>query len=331
LVLAEPEFADGVIIKKGVLLIKFTATFGILYASVDRNELSRLFHIVLEPSWSGYADPSILCWLNWPEKVLVQSPERADREFLLNINSNLVPVPYGSGDWIDPEQFAPLSTRGPRGLDVISVANYGWWKRNHAFIRAVARAVRERPGFHAALVLASFGKSPERVRELRALIRHYRVEDKLAVLESLSQAQLRDLYGRTKALFFATLKEGSSRVIYESMSMGCPVVVLRNNVGVNKDYINPNTGWLLSEDEVVPLLTRLDDAREARRPRDWFVSNLGPVRTTAKLADDLKRLFPGEHWHADDLAVKKNAPEARYLEAHVNIRPLEWWMQTSRC
>lgn len=326
LVLAEPVLHEGRVRRKGVLLVSFTETSGYLYQGVDRNKLARLFHLVLEPSWSGYADPAIMCWLNWPEAVIVQSSEPNDRKFIEQISSNLVPGSYGAGDWIDPEQFAPCEAEEGERNDLLAVTNYGWWKRNHAFARVVRDAVRKDPQFRATLVLASLGKSVAAQRRLHALIRYYGIEDNLVVSGGRSRADLRKLYASSDALFMASLKEGSSRVIYEAMLMDCPVIVLRQNVGVNKDHINDHTGYFLDEADIgeIFISRRL---RTKRTPRKWFLENLGPENTTSKLLSDLKAVFPEEDWRAGDLAIKGNIPEARWIDSTIQLRPLSWWLE----
>ncbi len=62
IVLKWPVF-NGAEHSKGILLIKFTRTFSFYLNHIDIEKLNSYFHVVLEPSWSGYADPDILCWI----------------------------------------------------------------------------------------------------------------------------------------------------------------------------------------------------------------------------------------------------------------------------
>ena len=326
LVLSEPVIEEGEVRRKGVLLVSFTETSAKLYAEFGPRAICEKFHVVLEPSWSGYADPAILCWLNAADPIIVQTTERLDREGLSALGTNLVPVSFGAGDWIDAERFAPVTDEPARKYNAISVANFGSWKRNHAFITAVADARRRRPEYQAALVLAGLGKTPQAVKRLRDLITFYRVEGHLDLLEGLRHQDLRILFSHADALVFTSWKEGSSRVIFEAMCADCPVIVLRRNVGVNKDYINTHTGKLVSDRELGKEMAGFDRSTQSRSPRAWFLQNLGPENTTRKLVDELQHLFPREGWTDGDLAVKANVPEARYFRHTDRRRPLSAWL-----
>jgi glycosyltransferase involved in cell wall biosynthesis len=325
-ILADPDIRNGQVVRKGVLLVSFSETCGLLFASVDRSKLARLFHLVLEPSSSGYADPDILGWLSYPEPVIVQSSELRDRELLTYISSNLVPVDYGAGDWIQPPEITEVAD-GSKRFDSLCVANYGWWKRAHVFVRAVAQANKINRGHRAALVLARLGKTADSEKRLRRIIKAYGAESLITMFEGLNRDELSQVYARSRVFVFPSLKEGSSRVIYEAMCHDVPVMMLDSNVGVNKKHINGETGWLVRESRLGRELAKAAATRAPHlRPRDWFLRNLGPKSTTNRLRNDLNRLFPHEDWGNAPLRVKANTPEARLLEAHGEYVPLSSWL-----
>ena len=326
LVLAEPVLETGQVRRKGVLLVKFTETSGKLFAKFGPETVCQWFRLVLEPSWAGYADPAILCWLNARDPIIVQATELADREMLGVLCANLVPVEFGSGDWIDPNRFAPLVETPSQKYNAISVANFGSWKRNHAFIAAVAAARRKRPGYRAALVLARLGKSSKALKRLRDIIAFHGVEEQLDVLEGLEQKDLRVLFSHADVLVLTSWKEGSSRVIFEAMAADCPVIVLRRNVGVNKDYINEQTGKLVAERQLGNEMATFVRGTQRRSPRAWFLQHLGPENTTRKLVHKLQAVFPQDGWTQGDLLVKANTPEAGYLSKPSGFRPLAAWL-----
>jgi len=71
---------------KGILLIKFTATFSYYFRNVDFKRLTRDYHVFLEPSWMGYCDPDILFWGQAGNPVFVEASEVRDRKFLVDLN-----------------------------------------------------------------------------------------------------------------------------------------------------------------------------------------------------------------------------------------------------
>ena len=326
LVLADPVIEQHEVRRKGVLLVSFTETAAALYSGFGPTAISEKFHVVLEPSWSGYADPAILCWLNLRDPVIVQTTERSDRELLSTLAANLVPVEFGAGDWIDPDRFTTVKEPPPKKYNAVSVANFGSWKRNHAFIEGVAVARRKRPGYRAALVLAGLGKSPKALKQLQDIMMFHGVQDDLDVLEGLGQKDLRILFSQADALVFTSWKEGSSRVIFEAMCADCPAIVLRRNVGVNKDYINEHTGKLVNDRELGNAMVEFDRRTQHQSPRAWFLANLGPDNTTSKLAQQLRLLYPQEGWTTGELATKANIPEARHRNHAGRLRPLSAWL-----
>lgn len=325
-VLADPRIEGQRVLRKGVLLVSFTETSGRLYASADVEKLAKLFHIVLEPSWAGYADPSILCWTSYPEPVLVQSSEQRDRAFLVGFGSNLVPVTYGAGDWIQAPQMGLATTGAGRVYDALCVANFGWWKRVHAFVEAVKVATVRHPSYRAALVLAQLAKTPKSAARIEALIGHHGMSDVIDVFEDLKSDALATLYQTSGVLVFPSWKEGSSRVLYEAMGHNLPVIVLSSNVGVNKDYINEETGLLVDDSTLGVALAQIKSDGWVRSPRNWFLGHLGPENTTKKLVEDLRRVFPEEGWTEADVLVKANIPEARIRHPTVDARTLSQWL-----
>jgi glycosyltransferase involved in cell wall biosynthesis len=324
-VMADPIIVNGCVARKGVLLVSFTETCGLLYGTVDRTRLAQLFHLVLEPSSSGYADEALLCWHDYPEAVLVQASEEADRKLLRELSTSLHPVSYGAGDWIDPSRFLPVDVSGDSRFDALCVANYEVFKRVHAFLRAVSYVARERPGYRAVLVLASLGKTETSSRRVAALIRWYRLEEVVQILEDIGREQLRNLYSSATVLVFPSFKEGSSRVIYEAMCCGTPVLVLAENIGVNKDHIRPETGMSAFDARLGAGLLEFSEKPKITYVRQWITERIGPENTTNRLLSDLNGLFPHEDWKQGELSKKANIPEATLSEP-TRTKPLSYWI-----
>jgi hypothetical protein len=86
-------------------------------------------------------------------------------------------------------------------------------------------------------------------------------------------------------------------------------------VGVNKDYIQPETGLLTSDDDLPDALEHMSRHWAEFDSRAWAMANISPEVTTRKLSKVLEEQFPS--WGAggfDDLLVKTNAPEAVYFK-----------------
>jgi glycosyltransferase involved in cell wall biosynthesis len=299
-------------IYKGVLLIKFTETFRFFYHHVDVAKLLRYFRVVLEPSWSGYCLPEILFWSQYGQPVVVEASELTDRRFLEELGTTLVPISVGASDWVDHRVFRPLGVE--RDIDVIYIANLSPIKRVHVYLRALGEIVARRGSIRAALVLSSWGGNKATFDDLLDL---YSLRDQVSVFMNLSQPELNGLLNRAKLSVLLSKKEGSNKTLFESMFAGTPVLLIEDNIGVNKDYINQHTGVLVAERDLPAAIERFMDGSPVPSPRTWAMENIAPELTTRKLEGLLNRLYIRDDIASAPLWVKVNAPEATYMDPAV--------------
>ena len=306
LVLSMPRMCEGRL-QRGVILIKFTETFRFFFHFVDIPALLRYFRVVLEPSWSGYCLPEILFWTGFEDPVIVQASERLDREFLDELATNLIQVPIGASDWVDHRIFRPLGHE--RTYDVIYIANLSPIKRVHVLLSALREAAAQGVALRTVIVLSSWGGNRA---AFEAMLDFYGVRPYVTVMMNLSQAELNDWLNRSRVSVLLSRKEGSNKTLFESLFAGTPVLLLRSNIGVNKEYINASTGRLASEAELPGTL--IDLARNSHpelTPREWAMANIAPELSTRTLERALAGTDPGGV--STPLLVKVNTPEAAYM------------------
>lgn len=83
IVLKTPREEGGRVIEKGVLLRKNTECFDAVRRVTDMRAIPERYALVLEPSWSGYANPELLAYTRFREHlILVTATCEADCEFL---------------------------------------------------------------------------------------------------------------------------------------------------------------------------------------------------------------------------------------------------------
>jgi len=301
---------EGATGRAGVLLMKFTRTFGTAAALLDINRLRQRFHVVLEPDWAGYCLPDILAWCGTGRLVVVQSSAKSDREFLSQFSSDLVPVDFGASDWVDHRIFRPLNC--VKKYDSVYVANLSRGKRLHAYLRAVANIVSLDSTYRGALVCSSWGGSRT---TLNALIAFYEVERHVDVYHQVPQNRLNEILNLSKVNVLMSFKEGSNKSLFEAMFAGTPVLALRENTSINHAYVNGQTGRLVSEQEVVDALLHFRRNWQDYDPRPWAMANISPQVTTQKLESLLRTLSPPAPQDFDEhLLVKVNSPEATYWD-----------------
>lgn len=318
IVLKKPIMRDGEVVEKGVLLIKFSTTFQYYLRKIDIPLLQKYFQLVLEPSWAGYCLPEIVGWLNAPDKIVVESSEITDYEFIESLGGNLIPVDFGSSDWVNHETFYPINTL-EKEYDSLYVSSYKYIKRNHAYLRALAHITQ--PGYKAALVCNSWGQTKN---EVSKLIDYYGIQDKVDVYERLTQPELNELLNKSKVNILLSLKEGSNRSIFEGFFANTPGIVLKANVGVNKAYINNQTGMLIDEKELPKALLHFFTNWQDYSPREWAMDNISIFKTKQKLDAVLEALAleQGMPW-THGTALKVNSPEANFFDPLVKSEYME--------
>lgn len=309
IVLKNPIIRDNEI-EKGVFLIKFTTLFPYFVQQVDIEELMKYFYVVLEPSWSGYSIPEILSWIKYDSPVIIESSEIKDYNLLKTLDENLVPVRFGSSDWVDFSRFYPIEDIEKK-FDSIYVANYHPMKRHHAYFKAIADI--SDPSYYVALVCNSWGGGGDVVNQL---IDYYGIKNNIEFFERQPQYEVNRLFNQSKVNVLMSLKEGSNRTIFEGFFAGVPGIVLKQNIGVNKDYINEHTGKLVSEYELPKTLLYFRENWLKYKPRDWAMDNISPKCTTRKLEELTISMAKEEGMLlTSQFAVKVNVPEVSYLEA----------------
>lgn len=314
LVLKVPRLADGQVLEKGALVIKFTETFGPAFQGLDVQRLARYFRIILEPSWVGYSLPAILAWTRLsPEKVVVMAPYQPDHDLLRAIDSNLVPVTVGPADWVNPTRFRKLEGV-EKTYDAIYVANYNPMKRVDRYLRAVVRVSRSRPEYRAALLCAGVGKG-EFGPVTQETIAWAKTRANLDFLRGGNQVMLNELFNRSKVNVLLSLREGMNKGLAEGLFAGTPALLLAESACGNHRHINPETGRVVPDRELEGALGWFSDHDAQFQPHRWAEANISPAASTANLSRELSLLevAEGRDW-TTDLWVKANQPEMKYLD-----------------
>jgi glycosyltransferase involved in cell wall biosynthesis len=299
--------------ERGVLMVMYGEAMEAMAAVFDLGALASRYQIVLEPSSWGYQEAKLFTYLGSDLDVLVQSPRRADFEFVERLATNLVPTRVGAGEWVDPATFRPRAAGAEAAYDVVMLAAWDPLKRHEVFFRAAARLKRER---RRALRFALIGYRLGWARsQVEALVRRYGLEQDCSVYERIPHAEVARVVADSKVSLLLSRHEGANRGIYESMFCGTPVVVYRHQCGVNLDHVNARTGLLADDDALADAITYVLEHPGEFDPRGWATENVGYANATrtvnAALRDMARRR--GLTW-TRDIAAKKNAPNLRYAE-----------------
>jgi hypothetical protein len=103
------------------------------------------------------------------------------------------------------------------------------------------------------------------------------------------------------------------------MFCGTPIIVYRQQCGVNLDHVNQQTGLLADDNELADAIKIVLDRAEAFDPRSWALENAGYSKATEKINAALAEMAArrGSLW-IRGIEAKKNAPNLRYSAAGVH-------------
>ena len=309
IILKMPDIREGDVASKGVILIAFTRTFGFYLEHINIDLLAKYFHIVLEPSWSGYIDPDIIGWsVKTSHPIYVQSTELDDRTTLTQLNKNLVPMSFGASNWVDYKSFYNVDT--DKTYDSIYIANTNPIKRIVRYLLAVKKIIKEDPQYRACLVCALWGGNKK--EDISNLIHKFGLTYNMDVFFGLKKNELREKLSASKVNILLSYKEGSNRSLFESMFVGIPVICLVENVGVNKSYINEHTGLLIEDQYLENALMHMKEKSTNYSPRQWAMKNIAPEVTTEKMIDVINSTEQA-NININEVQIKVNNPELSYF------------------
>jgi len=307
MVLKWPTIQDRIIVK-GVLAIKFTKTFSYYLRNIDIESLERYFILVLEPSWSGYADPDIFGFVGRSKKIIVQASELEDRVLLNCFPETFIGASFGASDWVDFRLFDDL--KAEKIYDSIYIANTNPIKRVKRYLEAVAKIVKSgNDTYIGCLVCASWGGAESLVKDLVA---SYHLNDNLVVRFSVGRSDVVRYINQSKVNVLLSYKEGSNKSLFEAMFCNTPVICLSENIGVSKSYINEYTGLLIPDHLLESSLLWIGDNYSRFNPRLWALHNIAPPVTIKKLEGIICLL---DECASDmPLYIKTNNPEYSYFD-----------------
>ena len=306
IILSFPQYRDDVVVK-GVMLITFTRTCAYYVQNDLHRKLDPYFVFVLEPSWAGYADPDLLSFFNETTNCYLEATEIDDRVMLNALDPRGVALSFGAGNWVNDDIFEPIDT--DKVYDSIYVANMNPAKRVYRYIDAIKNiVVTEDPNYKGILVCASWGSGS--IEEIQEYVERLNLCGNIELSSALPQKEMIEKIAASKVSILLSLKEGSSRILFESMMLDVPVICLSQNTGVNKSYINEFTGLLVSDGLLESALVSMKRNWQQFSPRDWAIEYISPKATT----DTLSKFLDMKIGSACNTAIfeKVNMPEVQY-------------------
>ncbi len=319
------QFFDGRILpikeksgdEKGVLIVKFSETFSKMRRAYDVGRILKDYYVVLEPSYSGFCDPEILFFMEYPDQpVVVQAADQNDCDFIARLNSNLIPINIGSSDWTNDRVFRPLGL--DKTYDCIMVALWNDIKRHHMLMEAI-RELND-PTYRACLVGGGWGRV---MLDYREMAEYYGVMENIDFFEMVPSEEVNRLLNLSKLNILLTLKEGANKSVFEGFFADVPGLILDTNIGVNRSYLNENTGIIAPENDLPQILRQMRTGYTKFTPRQWALEHISCEASTRKLESLLRKIAAErDEPFTGSLVVKVN-PELDYYHDSDRLPPLD--------
>lgn len=288
--------------ERGVIYLYYSYVYALFMRFFDAPAIAERYHLVVEPSWSGFCEQNILALSALRKPIFVGSIEPRDTAFLRAVGGNFVPVAIGGNTWVDPTVFTKLPDVR-KEYDIVVISGWAPYKRHWAFFRALREM--KRTGRHPRVALVGYA-----IEATRAAIvdeaRYFGVDTLIEIHERLTPVQVNLVLNRSKVNLLWSRREGVNRGIIEGMAADVPCVVRQGfNYGHHYPYINDQTGCFATEAELPRVLARMIDEHASFAPRAWMLSRMTPDASTAVLHTAVKAVATerGETW-TRDVAVK---------------------------
>lgn len=227
----------------------------------------------------GGAD-AVVAVCHWVREVLLCNGVPADKITLSRHGLRPIPV---------PEVMPPRTTEVKFGY----VGRISVEKGIKVLVDALRGIPREVPfifefcsaTFAAARPSSGAWELCERIRQAAA------ADDRIRILGAVPTEQLPVVLASWDALVVPSLWfESGPQVVYESFSVQTPVIG-SDRGGIPELVTHGKTGFLVPPDDVQALRQALVDAARDPAPLRQLRNNIGPVRTTRDLAEDMHRLY----------------------------------------
>jgi glycosyltransferase involved in cell wall biosynthesis len=295
--------------EKGVLYLQYTESIAAFAALFDVATLARRYRLVLEPSTWGYQDESFLLLAGRELDVLVQAQDEIDFRYIESLGCNLTPLRLGAGDWVDPDTFRE-DAGSAKECDFVMVASWSPMKRHRLLFESLAAARLS----DARVALIGYPWDGRTGADIGRLAAHCGLRH-VSIFERVSPEIVAQTLRRSRVGVMLSLREGANRGLYECLFSNVPIVLTRENRGVNQSHINARTGCLASDAELPAKLRSTLECAAGFHPRPWALQHTGRHNAYVALSAALESIAAarGESF-SRPIARIRSAPYAVYAD-----------------
>lgn len=297
--------------EKGVVFVSFDNQMARLAKARDLRQFAERYTLVLSPQWSPpHSIASYLFPRIYPDPIFCLISNPRDLAIFPRISNKYCMVPLYASNWFDPRKYDAIDAK-EKNIDILMVANFGKFKRHHAFFLAL----RDLPRNYRVLLIGQNerGRGKETVlREAAA----FGVRDRFEIRLDVPYDEVQQLMARAKTSLVLSRREGSCVVIVESIFANTPVAIYEDAEIGSRVFISEHTGRLLRHDRLAAQLKDFVETSAQYQPRKWAVENgVDCVSSSQRLNEILKQhaLDSGGEW-TEDIAALRWRPNPQYYD-----------------
>ncbi len=253
--------------EKGILIVGFEHELERLLESVNFDWVCDHYDVLFLPTWQPFYSEALMRFIKKRPESFVLLPSSQGCYFSAVQNPKLGrTLPFHASSWVDGSIFPTME----KDIDILMVANFATYKRHYLLFEALQTLPDS-----LRVVLVGRRLEDRTAEVLLAEAESYGVRDKFELIESPSNDKVREYLCRAKLVLGLSAREGSYVSLAESLFAGTPVAVYSNAVVGTKNYVNPETGFLLQPDR--PLANQILKCLElvsTLDPKRWALSNI---------------------------------------------------------
>jgi glycosyltransferase involved in cell wall biosynthesis len=218
-----------------------------------------------------------------------------DQALCADLGSLCRPLPFQASSWVSHAQYEHLDTH--KSIDLLMLANFLSYKRHWRLFEAV----RELPA-SLNIVVAGRAYGRRTADSLAAEADAFGVGDRIEIREDPSDQEVATLLGSARLFCALSHKEGSYIAVAEALMADTAVVMFSDAIVGSKEYIRPETGWLLTPDrplaaQLLQCLAHADQLHPRRWAKAHIAAEVNFPRFNQLMRTDTLQL--GETWSID--------------------------------
>jgi len=282
--------------ERGVLLVSFESELEKLARLKALPDFEDRYAIIFLPTWQPFYSEAILRFAARARRPYWIMPSASsDQQLCANFGPLCKPLPFQASSWASERAYSNIGTS--KTFDLLMLANFSKYKRHWRLFEAV----KDMPD-SVSIVLAGVPLGKRTMRSLRSEADAFGVGERIIFRESPTDDEVASLLASAKVFCALSHKEGSYIAVAEALLAGTPVAIFDDAIVGSKEYICPDTGWLLNPRRPLgPQLVTCLSRATSLHPREWAKRHIAAEVNFPRL-NDLMRAYAreiGEDWSVD--------------------------------